>query len=61
MVQEVIYIYKVKVKEDSHFVRHDNDIYVEVPIFFTQVALGGKIKVPVLEVNLNLKFQRCKR
>ena len=47
---------QIKVKEDSHFIRHDNDIYVEVPIFFTQLALGGTILVPSLtgEIELNI-------
>ena len=45
---------EVSVKEDSHFVRHDDDIYYEAPIFFTQVALGGKIKIPGLRGELEL-------
>lgn len=49
---------QVSVKEDSHFVRHDNDIYLEVPIFFTQVALGGKIKVPGLRGELELEIPK---
>ncbi|MFW0694751.1 DnaJ C-terminal domain-containing protein, partial [Aliarcobacter butzleri] len=36
------------VKEESHFERHDDDIYFGAPTFFTQVALGGTIKVPSL-------------
>jgi molecular chaperone DnaJ len=47
---------QIKVKEDSHFVRHDNDIYIEVPIFFTQVALGASIKIPGLRGELELKI-----
>jgi len=46
----------IVVKEDEHFVRHDDDIYLEVPIFFTQIALGCTIKVPsivgALELNV---------
>ena len=45
---------EVSVKEDSHFVRHDDDIYYEAPIFFTQVALGGKIRIPGLRGELEL-------
>ncbi|APW65606.1 MULTISPECIES: molecular chaperone DnaJ [Arcobacteraceae] len=45
---------EVSVEEDSHFVRHDDDIYYEAPIFFTQVALGGKIKIPGLRGELEL-------
>ena len=46
----------IDVKDDNHFIRHDDDIYVEVPIFFTQIALGTNIKVPTLrgEVELNI-------
>lgn len=47
---------QVSVKEDSHFVRHDDDIYFEAPIFFTQVALGGSIKVPGLRGELELEI-----
>ena len=46
---------QINVKEDSHFVRHDDDIYLEVPIFFTQVALGGTLKIPGLKGELELK------
>lgn len=47
---------QVSVKEDSHFVRNDDDIYLEAPIFFTQVALGAKIKVPGLRGELELEI-----
>lgn len=47
---------QIKVNEDSHFVRHDDDIYIEVPIFFTQVALGAAIKIPGLRGELELKI-----
>ncbi|MBD3840424.1 MAG: molecular chaperone DnaJ [Campylobacterales bacterium] len=47
---------QIRVKEDKHFVRHENNIYVEVPIFFTQIALGGTIKVPSLKGELELQI-----
>lgn len=47
---------QVSVKEDSHFVRHDDDIYLEAPIFFTQVALGAKIVIPGLRGELQLEI-----
>jgi len=47
---------QIKVKEDSNFIRHDDDIYLEVPIFFTQVALGTTIMVPGLRGKLELKI-----
>ncbi|GGD36973.1 chaperone protein DnaJ [Malaciobacter pacificus] len=49
---------QIRVKEDSQFVRHDDDIYVEAPIFFTQVALGAKIKVPGLRGELELEIPK---
>lgn len=48
----------IKVKEDKHFIRHDDDIYVEVPLFFTQVALGAKLTVPGLRGELELEVPK---
>ncbi len=48
----------IQVKEDKHFIRHDDDIYVEVPLFFTQVALGAKLKVPGLRGELELEVPK---
>ncbi len=36
----------VYVKEDEHFVRYNDDIYMEVPVFFTQALLGETITIP---------------
>jgi len=47
---------QMNVKEDKHFVRHDDNIYLEVPIFFTQIALGDTIKVPSLRDEIELKI-----
>ncbi len=46
----------VKVKEDEHFVRHNDDIYLEVPVFFTQVALGDTIKIPTIRGETELEI-----
>lgn len=48
--------FKVAVEEDKHFVRHGNDLYLEVPVFFTTIVLGGKIEIPTLrdKVELNI-------
>jgi len=46
----------VHVKEDKHFVRHNDDIYIEVPVFFTQVALGGTIKIPTIRGETELEL-----
>jgi len=45
------------VKDDEHFVRNGNDIYIEVPVFITQAILGETITIPALngEVELELK------
>jgi molecular chaperone DnaJ len=47
---------QISVKEDSHFIRNGDDIYIEVPLFFTQVALGGNIKIPSLRGELDLEI-----
>jgi molecular chaperone DnaJ len=39
----------VMVEDDEHFIRDGDTIYLEVPIFFTQAALGGKIDIPTLK------------
>lgn len=44
------------VQEDKHFIRDGNDIYVEVPVFFTQAVLGETIKIPSLTGELELKL-----
>ena len=46
----------MRVKEDKHFVRDGNNIYLEVPVFFTQIALGATIKVPGPRGELELKI-----
>ncbi|HLS53034.1 MAG TPA: molecular chaperone DnaJ [Tissierellaceae bacterium] len=43
-----LYIY-ISVKEDEIFKRRGNNIYLEVPITFTEAALGAEIEVPTLE------------
>ena len=44
------------IKEDEHFVRDGNDIYIEVPVFFTQLLLSEEIEVPSLEGSLSIKL-----
>jgi len=39
----------IYVKPHQIFSRHENDILCEVPISFTQAALGSEIEVPTLE------------
>jgi len=45
-----------KVLEDDTFIRHGNDIYLEVPVFFTQAVLGETIKIPSLTGELDLEL-----
>lgn len=46
----------IRVEEDEHFIRHNDDIYIEIPVFFTQAILGDEIKIPALRSELNLKL-----
>lgn len=47
---------KIIAAEDETFIRDDEDIYIEFPVFFTQAILGQSIKVPTIrgEAVLNL-------
>ncbi len=45
-----------RVEEDDTFIRHGNDIYIEVPVFFTQAVLGESIKIPSLTGELELEL-----
>ncbi len=47
---------QIRVKDDEHFVRHHNDIYIEVPVFFTQAVLGESLKIPTLRGEKELKL-----
>lgn len=47
---------QIHIKEDKHFIRHGSDIYLELPVFFTQIILGESIKIPSLRGQLELKI-----
>ena len=47
----------VRVKEDSHFLRDGDDLYIEVPVFFTQAILGESIEVPTPRGKAELKLK----
>ncbi|MBE0491767.1 MAG: molecular chaperone DnaJ [Sulfurospirillum sp.] len=47
---------QIGVETDEHFVRHNDDIYIEVPVFFTQVALGESITIPTLRGETKLEL-----
>jgi molecular chaperone DnaJ len=46
------------VQEDENFIREGSDIYIEVPVFFTQAVLGETLTIPSLdgEIELDLKI-----
>ncbi|MFP4333171.1 MAG: molecular chaperone DnaJ [Campylobacterales bacterium] len=46
----------VEVENDEHFVRHNDDLYLEIPVFFTQILLEEKIKIPTLRGEVELKL-----
>ena len=48
----------ILVKEDDNYVRHDDDIYIEMPVFFTQIALGAKVTVPGIRGELELEIPK---
>lgn len=48
----------VRVAEDDTFIRHEIDIYVEVPVLFTYILLGGEIEIPSLSGTLMLKIPK---
>jgi len=48
----------INVSEDENYVRHDDDIYIELPVFFTQIALGTTIMVPGIRGELELKIPK---
>ena len=43
-----------EVTDDEHFVRDGSDIYIVVPVFFTQCILGDTITIPSLDGELEL-------
>ena len=44
------------VKPDKHFVRNGNDVYIEIPVFFTQAVAGDTLNIPSLTGELELKL-----
>lgn len=43
-------------KEHEHFIRQNDDIILEVPISFSQAALGAKINIPSLKGEIELSI-----
>ncbi|MEA2072222.1 MAG: molecular chaperone DnaJ [Campylobacterota bacterium] len=44
------------VQQDKHFIRDDNDVYIEIPVFFTQAITGETLTIPSLRGELELKL-----
>jgi molecular chaperone DnaJ len=51
----------IKVKEDEKFVRDGDDIYLEMPVFFTQALLSESVRVPALKDEVELKLSPSTR
>ncbi len=45
-----------EVKPDKHFIRSENDVYIEIPVFFTQAVAGDSLTIPSLTGELELKL-----
>ena len=44
------------IKPDKHFQREGNDVYIEIPVFFTQAVAGENLTIPSLTGELELKL-----
>ncbi|MEA3227711.1 MAG: molecular chaperone DnaJ [Campylobacterota bacterium] len=44
------------VKPDKHFIREGKDVYIEIPVFFTQAVAGEKLTIPSLTGELELEL-----
>ncbi|HIQ47020.1 MAG TPA: molecular chaperone DnaJ [Sulfurovum sp.] len=51
-------IFTFVVKEDENFVRNGSDIYIEVPVFFTQAILGETLSIPTLDGEMELELKK---
>ena len=45
-----------EVKPDKHFIRNENDVYIQIPVFFTQAVSGESLTIPSLTGELELKL-----
>ena len=45
-----------RVKDHERFIREEDDIYLEVPMTFPQMALGDELEVPTVHGNVKLKI-----
>lgn len=49
---------QVEVRDHDIFTRHSEHLYCDVPISFVDAALGGELKVPTLDGQVNLKIPK---
>jgi molecular chaperone DnaJ len=42
-------------QEDSRFVRHGDDVLIDIPLTYTQLVLGAKLEVPTLDGRVMLR------
>lgn len=47
----------VQVQDDEHFLRDGYDVLMKVPVYYTQLALGDTVKIPLLKGHYDLKIQ----
>ena len=52
-----LYIH-INVSQDEFFKRKDNDIYIEIPITYTQAVLGATIEIPTIHGNVKMKVPK---
>lgn len=45
------------VQADKHFQRDGNDVYIAIPVFFTQAVAGDTVSIPSLTGELSLKLE----
>ena len=45
----------IRIKPHKYFVRRNNDIYLEIPLTFSQAALGDVVNVPTIDGEVKLK------
>jgi molecular chaperone DnaJ len=46
----------IHVNDHDVFIREDNDLYLEIPISYTQAVLGDTIEIPTLDGKTNLRL-----
>ncbi|MBI5391959.1 molecular chaperone DnaJ, partial [Candidatus Woesearchaeota archaeon] len=46
----------LQVEQSEIFERQGNDLYLDLPLTFSQVALGDEVKIPTLEKEVTLKI-----